>query len=105
MRPTGYGNGTGIATCAGWERESLGSIWNGNFKRGMGMGNDGVGTEWEREWKRESSSYILNGNEDGNKWDKRGMGAEIRKSGACYMGLMALARERYRSAHQCITTG
>ena len=53
MRPTWDGNGTGIATCAGWEWELLGSIWNGNLKqRGIGMGNDGVDTEWEREWER-----------------------------------------------------
>ena len=50
MRPTRDGNGTGNATCAGWERELLGSVWNGNYKqRGMGMGNNGVYTEWERE--------------------------------------------------------
>ena len=42
MRPTWDGNGTGIVTCAGWERQSLGSIWNGNEdgnqqdKRSMG---------------------------------------------------------------------
>ena len=74
MRPMWDGNGTGIATCAGWERESLGSIWKGNFKqRGMGMGNGGVDTEWEREWERESLSCIWNGNEDGNRRGKRGM--------------------------------
>ena len=103
MRPTGDGNGTGIATRAGWERELLSCIWDGNFnQRDMGMGNDGVDTEWERE----SLSSIWNGNEDGNRRDKRsGMGAETRKSGACYMGLIVLARVRYRSAHQCITTG
>jgi len=51
--PTWDENGTGITTCAGWEWESLGSIWNGNLKqRGIGMGNDGVDTEWEREWER-----------------------------------------------------
>ena len=83
MRPTGDGNGTGIAACAGRDRESFDSIWNGNFKqRGMGMGNDGVDTGWEREWERESLSYIWNRNEDGNRRDKRGMRAEIRKSGA-----------------------
>ena len=64
-----------------WVRESLGSIWNGNFKqRGMEMGNDGVDTEWEREWERESLVSIWNGNEDGNRRDKRGMGASWRFS-------------------------
>ena len=53
MRPTRDGNGTGIGTCAGWERQLLGSIWNGNYKHGMGMGNNGVYTEWERERKWE----------------------------------------------------
>ena len=54
MRPTRDGNGTGIATCAGWERQLLGCIWNGNYEqRGMGMGNNGVYTEWEREWEFE----------------------------------------------------
>ena len=62
MRPTWDGNGTGIATCAGWERESLGSIWDGNFKQlDMGMGNDVVYTEWEREreWERKSCSQLF----------------------------------------------
>ena len=49
MRPTWDENGTGIAQYAGWERELLVSIWNGNFKqRVIGIGNDGVDTEWKR---------------------------------------------------------
>ena len=101
-------------------RDENGSRWVlYGTQRGMRMGNDGVYAEWEwerewererewefeREWERESLSSIWNENEDGNRRDKCGMGAKIRKSGACYMGLMAIARERYRSAHQCITTG
>ena len=122
--PVGTGINGSYASDAGWER-------NGNcYMRGMGMGNDGVYTEWERErewefeqererqWEFErngngngdlngngNGNGNLNGNEDANRRDKCGMGAKIQKSGACYMGLMALARERYRSAHQCITMG
>ena len=75
MRPTRDGTGTGIATYAGWERETLGSIWNGNYKqRVVGLGNDGVYTEWERE---RNGNGNLNGIGNGSHSVFFGMGMRM----------------------------
>ena len=95
--------GMGTAVIGFYMERELQTTWHGNGNgdenlNGNGNGNGNLNGNG-------SGNGNLNGNEDANRRDKCGMGAKIQKSGACYMGLMALARERYRSAHQCITTG
>ena len=117
MRPTRDGNGscwvlygTGITNNVVWEWEIMGSTRNGNGNgnrnfNGNGSGNGNLNGNGNGNGDLNGNGNgngNLNGNEDANRRDKCSMGARIQKSGACYMGLMALARERYRSAHRCI---